>query len=118
MAGAGVALLPQPEVALPPLDLAGAAVDGEVVELLQPELLLPDEDDDEVLPPLEKDDLLLLARAGWPQRTRARARSRDRTGRANAGIPGASSVDLDPVGRQVQADPGPHQGRFGFGVGA
>ena len=92
----GEELLPQPEDELL-LGLAGAAGAEGVEELLQPELL-PLEDDEEDLPPLEKDDedlplleeddLLLLARAGWPPRTRARAKSRKSMRRALRVIPG------------------------------
>ncbi|KHK03939.1 hypothetical protein NY78_0381 [Desulfovibrio sp. TomC] len=91
LAGLGelwVELLPQPEDELL-LGWDGAgAVEG-VDELLQPELLpLEDDDDDEDLPPLEKDDLLLLAWAGWPPRTRTRARSRKTMCRTLGGMPG------------------------------
>ena len=84
-----VELLPQPEDELL-LGWDGAgAVEG-VDELLQLELLpLEDDDDDEDLPPLEKDDLLLLAWAGWPPRTRTRARSRKTMCRALGGMPGS-----------------------------
>ena len=91
----GAELFPQPDDELL-LGLAGAAGAEGVKELLQPELLPLDDDedlpllekDDEDLPPLEEDDLLLLAWAGWLPRTRARARRRKKTHRTLRFMPG------------------------------
>ena len=84
----GEELFPQPDDELL-LGLVEAAGAEGVPELLQPELLpLDEDDDDEDLPPLEKDDLLLLAWAGWPPRSRTRVRRRKKTHRVLRFMPG------------------------------